>query len=60
MFFGASVGIIPVPLNYRLAPREWAYIVNDAESLMLFCEDEYASGIDSVKSEIPSVKRWIT
>lgn len=61
MFFGASkVGIIPVPLNYRLAPREWAYIVSDAESLMLFCEDEYASGIDSVKSEIPSVKRWVT
>ena len=61
MFFGASkVGIIPVPLNYRLAAREWTYIVNDAESLTLFCDSEYAEGIDSVKPEIPSVEHWIT
>ena len=60
MFFAASkVGIIPVPLNYRLAPMEWAYIVNDAETLTLFCGNEYTDGIDSVKSESPSVKHWI-
>ena len=30
MFFAASkAGVVPVPLNYRLAPREWLYIIND-------------------------------
>ena len=30
MFFGASkAGIVPVPLNYRLAPKEWLYILTE-------------------------------
>lgn len=30
-FYGAAkAGVVPVPLNYRLAPPEWRYIVNDA------------------------------
>ena len=33
MFYGASkAGVVPVPLNYRLAPPEWSYIVNDARA----------------------------
>src|SRR5215212_5231598 len=31
VYFAASrVGVVPVPLNYRSAPREWAYVVEDA------------------------------
>ena len=30
-YYGAAkAGVVPVPLNYRLAPPEWSYIVNDA------------------------------
>src|SRR3712207_7937839 len=31
VYFGASkAGVVLVPLNYRLAPPEWTYILNDA------------------------------
>lgn len=53
MFFAASkVGVVPVPLNYRLAPREWLYIANDAESRILFVQREFIDGIESVRAEL--------
>ena len=53
MYFAASkVGAVPVPLNYRLAPREWLYIINDADSKALFIQDDFAEGIDSVRDEL--------
>ena len=31
LYFGASrAGVVPVPLNTRLAPPEWAFILDDA------------------------------
>src|SRR3972149_10584261 len=36
LFYGASkAGVVPVPLNYRLAAPEWVYIINDAQAKML-------------------------
>ena len=30
LYYAASkAGVAPVPLNYRLVPREWSYIIND-------------------------------
>lgn len=53
MFFAASkVGVVPVPLNYRLAPREWLYIANDAESRMLFVQSDFIDGIEQVRPEL--------
>jgi acyl-CoA synthetase (AMP-forming)/AMP-acid ligase II len=36
LYFAASkTGVVPVPLNYRLAPPEWAYILQDAQVRLL-------------------------
>lgn len=36
LYFAASkAGVVPVPLNYRLAPREWTYIINDSQAKMV-------------------------
>jgi len=53
MYFGASkVGVVPVPLNYRLAPREWLYIIGDADSRMLIAQDEFVPGIEQIRDEL--------
>ncbi len=53
MYYGAAkVGVVPVPLNYRLAPREVLYIVNDSESKLLFSQPEFIDGIDTVRNEL--------
>jgi acyl-CoA synthetase (AMP-forming)/AMP-acid ligase II len=60
VFMAASrVGVVPVPLNYRLAPPELAYIIGDAGSKLLIAAAEYCDGIDSVRGELGSVTRWI-
>lgn len=50
MYFAASkAGVVPVPMNYRLAPTEWQYIINDAECKALICEQEFVDGIQSIR-----------
>jgi acyl-CoA synthetase (AMP-forming)/AMP-acid ligase II len=58
-YAGSRVGVVPVPLNYRLAPLEWVYIVNDAQARMLIAGSEYLAPIDTVRSEFKSVERFI-
>src|SRR5512145_205383 len=46
LYFAASkAGLVPVPLNFRLAPAEWSYILNDAEAKILFAAGEYCQDV---------------
>jgi acyl-CoA synthetase (AMP-forming)/AMP-acid ligase II len=59
-FYAASkVGVVPVPLNYRLAGPEWAYIVNDSEARLLVARGELALAIEAIRGEIPKVERFV-
>jgi fatty-acyl-CoA synthase len=61
LYYAASkAGVVPVPLNYRLAATEWAYIINDAGAKLLIAADEFVSAIDPVRTELPSVERFIS
>jgi acyl-CoA synthetase (AMP-forming)/AMP-acid ligase II len=60
-YYGASkAGVVPVPLNYRLAPPEWSFIVGDADAKLLLARGELAEAIDAVRGELPGVKRWLS
>ncbi|MGB2695766.1 MAG: long-chain-fatty-acid--CoA ligase [Dehalococcoidia bacterium] len=59
-YYAASkAGVVPVPLNYRLAPGEWSYIINDAGAKLLIAADEYVNAIDPVRTELTSVERFV-
>jgi acyl-CoA synthetase (AMP-forming)/AMP-acid ligase II len=61
MYFAASkCGAIPIPLNYRLAPAEWAYIIHDSGAKLVWAADEFNDGINSIKTSIPSVTSFVT
>ena len=58
-YYGASeCGAVPVPLNYRLAPPEWAYIINDAGAKMLIAAGGYVEAADAIRGELTSVERF--
>jgi len=60
LFFAASkAGVVPVPLNYRLALPEWGYIINDARASMLIASANYVNAVDEFRGEIPTVKRFV-
>ncbi|MDH6292057.1 class I adenylate-forming enzyme family protein [Rhodococcus opacus] len=49
LYFGASrAGVVPVPLNFRLAPQEWKYIVEDAGCALAVVHEDYAEALTVV------------
>ncbi len=51
-FACAKAGVVPVPLNYRLAPPEWAYIVGDAGARLLIARGDLVEAIEPVRAEL--------
>lgn len=60
LYFAASkAGLVPVPLNFRLAPAEWSYILNDAEAKILFAAGDYPQDVETIRSELNSIHQFI-
>jgi acyl-CoA synthetase (AMP-forming)/AMP-acid ligase II len=60
MFYACSkTGVVPVPLNYRLAPPEWQYIIDDAKARLLIARGEYVAAIEPVRAQLETVERAI-
>jgi fatty-acyl-CoA synthase len=58
-FAAAKTGVVPVPLNYRLAPAEWRYILNDAGAKLLIAAGEYRPALEPIRPELTTVERFI-
>lgn len=58
-YAAAKAGVVPVPLNFRLAAPEWSYIINDAEAKLIIASNHYLTGIDSVRNDLPTVTSFI-
>ena len=60
IFYAASkAGVVPVPLNYRMAAPEWVYIINDAQPKTLIASAAYVSIVDGFRSELKTVERFV-
>jgi acyl-CoA synthetase (AMP-forming)/AMP-acid ligase II len=52
LYAAMKLGVVYVPVNYRLAPGEFKYILNQSESKAIFIEsDELCEKIDSIADE---------
>lgn len=56
MFGTAAAGYVSVPINFRLAPEEYIYIINQSDTKILFIEEEYQETIQSIRHQIPNVE----
>jgi acyl-CoA synthetase (AMP-forming)/AMP-acid ligase II len=52
-----AAGLALTLLNYRLAPRELAYIIGNSEPSILVVEAKYLPAIRQIRDQIPSVER---
>jgi acyl-CoA synthetase (AMP-forming)/AMP-acid ligase II len=60
LYFAASkAGVVPVPLNFRLPPAQWVFLINDAEARILIAAGEYARAVETVRHEIGPVERYV-
>jgi acyl-CoA synthetase (AMP-forming)/AMP-acid ligase II len=53
----AQIGAVSVPINYRLSPREIAFILQDSESKILIVDPMFGEQIDSIRAQIQRIER---
>ncbi|MFC7044078.1 long-chain-fatty-acid--CoA ligase [Halobacteriaceae archaeon GCM10025711] len=49
-----QVGAVHTPLNYRLTPNDFEYILNDAGVDAIYADYDYAEKIEAVRDEVPT------
>jgi acyl-CoA synthetase (AMP-forming)/AMP-acid ligase II len=55
----AQVGTANAVVNFRLAPPEIVYVINDAQARVLFVGPEFAAAVAQVRDKLPTVERVI-
>lgn len=50
---------VSVPINFRLAPEEYSYIINNSDTKILFIEDEYQEMIGSIRHKLSKVEHIV-
>lgn len=60
LYYAASrAGVATIPLNYRLAPAEWAFILADARPRLLFAASHFQAALDGLRGSLPFVERFV-
>ena len=60
IWFGAAkANAVLVPVNWRLAPPEIAFIVNDAEAEILFVGAEFLDTVTAILDQLTSVRKIV-
>ncbi len=55
----AQVGTANAVVNFRLAPPEIVYVINDAQARILFVGPEFAGAVAQLRDKLPSVERVV-
>ena len=59
-FYGVpQLGAVIVPLNYRLLPTDWVYMVNHSGSRVLCVHSAYLDLVDTVRREMLAVEHFV-
>jgi acyl-CoA synthetase (AMP-forming)/AMP-acid ligase II len=59
LFGAARVGAVQVPINYRLAPDEVAYIVNNAKAKVFVVGPEFVPVLDAVAGKLEHAEKLV-
>jgi long-chain acyl-CoA synthetase len=59
LFGGAKLNAVDVAVNWRLAPPEISYIVNDAQAKVLFIGEEFAAVLDEISGDLQTVEKIV-
>jgi acyl-CoA synthetase (AMP-forming)/AMP-acid ligase II len=60
VFGCAKANAVSVGINWRLAPPEVAYILNDSKAEVLFVGPDFYGLVDRIRDQVPSLKRVIS
>jgi fatty-acyl-CoA synthase len=59
-FYGVpQIGAVLVPINYRLTPDDFAYIINHSGSTVVCAHSDYLEAVDTIRAELPGVRHFV-
>src|SRR6266446_9942876 len=54
-----QMGAVLVPINYRLTPDDFAYLINHSGARVVCAHSDYPAAIDNLRSQLPQVEQFI-
>ncbi len=54
-----QLGAVLVPVNYRLTPEDFVYIVNHSGATVVCVHSDYLAAVDDVRDQMPDVKHFV-
>ena len=54
-----QLGAVLVPINYRLTPEDFVYIVNHSGATVVCVHSDYLAAVDDVRDQMPDVKHFV-
>ncbi|MBP1716832.1 MAG: acyl-CoA synthetase [Deltaproteobacteria bacterium] len=59
LFACFKAGIGTVPINFRLHPKECAFIIDNSEAVAMFLGDDFKDSLYSLRREMPKVEHYV-
>ena len=54
-----QIGAVLVPINYRLTPDDFVYLINHSGAKILCVHSDYLVAVESVRSQLPRVEYFV-
>ena len=54
-----QIGAVLVPINYRLSPEEFTYIINHSGASVVCAHEDFLESLETIKPQLPGVRHFI-
>ena len=54
-----QIGAVLVPVNYRLTPDDFAYLINHSGAQVVCAHSDYLAAVDGIRSQLPRVEHFV-
>src|SRR5262245_10436311 len=54
-----QIGAVVVPINYRLSPDEFAYIINHSGASVVCAHEDYLECVDGLRPQLANVRHFV-
>jgi fatty-acyl-CoA synthase len=55
-----QIGAVLVPVNYRLTPDDFTYILNHSGSSVVCAHGDYLDALDGIRDQLPQVRHFVS
>ncbi len=54
-----QIGAVLVPINYRLTPEDFSYIIGHSGATVVCVHSDYLEAVERIRAELPGVKHFV-